>query len=66
MGMDGMAENRLLKVMEVLPLIGLSRSKVYEMTRTGELPTVRIGRSVRVPTAGLMAWIERNTLGPAQ
>ena len=51
----------LLRVEEVAQLLGLSRSKVYEMTASGELPVVRMGTAVRVPKKALEGWIERNT-----
>lgn len=34
-------------------LLGLGRSATYEAARRGEIPTLRFGRAVRVPTAAL-------------
>ena len=51
----------LLRATQVAHLLGLGRSKVYEMMQTGELPIVRIGTAVRVPRAALEAWVQRNT-----
>ena len=51
----------LLRVGEVAELLGLSRSKVYAMTASGELPVIKIGTAVRVPKKALEEWIERNT-----
>ena len=48
----------LLHAKQVQHELGLSRSKVYEMMAAGELPVVRIGRSVRVPADKLRQWIE--------
>lgn len=53
------AEPLLLRMTEVADLLGLSRSKVYELASRSEIPTVRLGRSVRVPRAALHAWVER-------
>jgi len=50
-------ERLLLRAEEVQEALGLGRSKVYEMMATGVLPTVRIGRSVRVPADALRDWI---------
>lgn len=47
----------LLKPLEVAHLLGLSRSKVFEMLAAEELPVVRIGRAVRVPRGDLEDWI---------
>jgi excisionase family DNA binding protein len=51
----------LLKAGDVAKLLGLGRSKVFAMLAVGELPVVRIGRSVRVPRAALEDWIAEHT-----
>jgi excisionase family DNA binding protein len=51
-------EPGLLKVEEAAKFLALGRSKTYELIARGELPVVRIGRSVRVPRSALQAWIE--------
>jgi excisionase family DNA binding protein len=33
--------------------LGIARSSAYQAARAGEIPTVRFGRRVRVPTAAL-------------
>lgn len=41
--------NRLLyKVKEVAEMLGIGRSKAYELVRIGEIPSVRVGASLRV------------------
>jgi excisionase family DNA binding protein len=54
-------EPLLLKAGDVAKLLGLGRSKVFAMLAVGELPVVRIGRSVRVPRAALDDWIAEHT-----
>lgn len=54
-------EPGLLRVEEAAKYLSLGRSKTYELIQAGELPAVRIGRSVRVSTAGLKAWLARMT-----
>ena len=49
----------LLRPAETAAAIGIGRSKVYELLRSGELPSIRIGGSVRVPVDALRAWIDR-------
>ena len=51
----------LLKVPQVADLLQVARNVTYELAATGELPSIRIGRSVRVPQDGLTAWVERST-----
>jgi excisionase family DNA binding protein len=54
-------EPLLLKAGDVAKLLGLGRSKVFAMLAVGELPVIRIGRSVRVPRAALEGWIVEHT-----
>jgi excisionase family DNA binding protein len=49
----------LLKPTEAAEAIGIGRSKVYELLARGELPSIRVGASVRVPVEALRAWIAR-------
>lgn len=49
----------LLRPVEAAEAIGISRTKIYELLARGDLPSVRIGASVRVPVDALRAWIAR-------
>jgi excisionase family DNA binding protein len=51
-------EQLLLRADECAKVLGLGRSKVFMMLSSGELPSVRIGRSVRVPAKALERWVE--------
>jgi excisionase family DNA binding protein len=51
----------LLRAAEVAKLLGLGRSTVFALLAAGELPVVRIGRSVRVPRAALERWVDERT-----
>ena len=58
-------ERLLLRPAEAAEAIGVCRSRIYELLRSGELPCVRIGGSVRVPVAGLRDWIVGKATAPA-
>jgi excisionase family DNA binding protein len=47
----------LLRPDEAARQLRLSRSKVYSMLKSGELPSVKMGRSVRVPESALSCWL---------
>lgn len=52
-------ENRLtLTVAQAASALGISRGAAYEAVKTGELPTLRIGRRVLVPRAALMRMLD--------
>jgi excisionase family DNA binding protein len=50
----------LLRADDAAALLGLRKSKVYALMRSGELPSVRIGpKAIRVPRDGLDDWVRR-------
>ena len=49
----------LLTVSEAAAWLGAGRGLVYELTRRGRLPSVRLGRLLRVTRAGLAALMEQ-------
>jgi excisionase family DNA binding protein len=55
-------ERLLLKADEVARRLSMGRATVYLMMASGELPTLRKGRAVRVPARALEQWIERQTV----
>ena len=49
----------LVTIPAAAQLLGVSRSKLYELLGEGALPTVRIGRSRRIAVADLEAFVGR-------
>jgi excisionase family DNA binding protein len=47
-----------LRVNEAQALLGVSRSKIYAMIKTGELRTIKLGRTMRIVTDSLFKLIE--------
>lgn len=52
-------EKLLFKPEEVAEALSIGRSEVYEPIGTGELASVRIGTSRRVPTDALVEFVTR-------
>ena len=55
---DGIELPLLLKVEAAAKLLSLGRSKMYELIAAGDVPSVRVGRSVRVPMTALRQWVD--------
>lgn len=51
-------EREWLKVPEVAEVLQIARSRAYELVGSGAIPSVRIGRSVRVSRKELDRWLE--------
>lgn len=50
-------DRRLLTPIEVAEILGIGRTKVFELIASGELESVAIGRCRRVPTEALDAFL---------
>ena len=52
-------ESLLLRPNEAARLLGIGRSKLFEMLARNELPVIRFGRCVRIPRRELAQWINQ-------
>jgi excisionase family DNA binding protein len=58
-------EKLLLTPEEAAEALGVGRSRVNDLMRTRQLPSVRIGKSRRVTVAAVHAYVERLAAGDA-
>jgi excisionase family DNA binding protein len=54
----------VLRAEDVAQLLDLSRWKVYEAIRLGEIPSIRVGRRLLIPTHALRKWLSESTSAP--
>jgi excisionase family DNA binding protein len=47
-----------LTLRQVQEILGIGSTKAYELVATGEIPSVRIGRAIRVSRQELERWLE--------
>jgi excisionase family DNA binding protein len=52
-------EKLLLTAEETAKVLGIGRSKVYELLRSGAIQSVRIGARRRIPAAAIIDYVER-------
>jgi excisionase family DNA binding protein len=64
--MDGKNPRLLIRVSEAAERLSIARSKAYLMAQTGELPVVRLGKSIRVPVQALDEWLARQIAGSGE
>jgi excisionase family DNA binding protein len=55
----GQPEPLLLTAEQAGALLGICRTKVYELLRNGQLESVRIGTSRRIPRTALADYVQR-------
>lgn len=51
-------DEKYLKVTEVAEFLRIGRTRAYELVSSGEIPSVRIGRNIRVSRKELERWLE--------
>jgi excisionase family DNA binding protein len=51
-------ERKLLTPDEVAQALGVGRTKIYDLMRTGVLQRVKIGRCTRIPATSVDAFID--------
>lgn len=52
-------ERLLLKVREAAPLVAMGQTKFYALVRSGEIPSIRVGRSRLISADALREWVRR-------
>jgi excisionase family DNA binding protein len=57
-----MPEGRVvLRPADLVPILGLSRSRIYELIGLGVIPAVRVGGAIRIPRSALEEWLREQS-----
>ena len=48
-----------LRVEDLMPILGIGRNTAYELIRSGEIRSVRIGRQIRIPREALLEFLRK-------
>lgn len=43
-----------LRVEDLMPILGIGRNTAYELIRSGQIRSVRVGRQIRIPREALL------------
>ena len=54
-----MGEKKVITIMEAAKELGISKGSAYEAARSGQIPTIRIGRRLIVPRAAFDKMLEQ-------
>lgn len=49
----------LLTVEDLMPILGIGRNTAYELVRTGQVFSIRIGRQLRIPKQALIDFVNK-------
>jgi excisionase family DNA binding protein len=55
----GIDKRLCIAVPEAAEMLGISRNFAYELARQGKLPTIRFGKRLLIPRAGLDKMLEK-------
>ena len=62
--MEAKTEKEWFTTNELIWWLGIGRTKTYELLRSGEITSYRIGRVRRIRRRDIEAWLERNRVQP--
>ena len=48
-----------LRVEELMPILGIGRNTAYELIRSGQIRSIRIGRQSRIPRDALLEFLQK-------
>ncbi len=48
-----------LRVEELMPILGIGRNTAYELVRSGQIRSIRIGRQIRIPRDALLEFLRK-------
>ena len=63
--MADLTEFEMLDVADVMRVLRLSRTMVYDLLRSGELPGIRIGATWRIPVGDFRRYLEASRVTTA-
>ena len=48
-----------LRVEDLMPILGIGRNTAYELVRSGQIRSVRIGRQLRIPKKAVQEYLSQ-------
>ena len=48
-----------LRVEELMPILGVGRNTAYELVRSGQIRSIRVGRQLRVPKDAILDFLNQ-------
>lgn len=48
-----------LRVEDLMPILGIGRNTAYELVRSGQIRSIRIGRKIRIPRDAVAEFLRR-------
>lgn len=56
--METILEKRTYNALEVAAMLGISKSKVYDLVRQGVIPSLKLGSRVVIPKQKFDEWLD--------
>ena len=51
-----------LRVEDLMPILGIGRNTAYELVRSGQIRSIRVGRKIRVPKDAVDAFLGKDII----
>lgn len=50
-----------LRVEELMPILNIGRNTAYELVRSGQIRSIRVGRQLRIPKESVLLFLEHGS-----
>ena len=50
-----------IRVEDLMPILGIGRNTAYELVRSGQIFSIKVGRQLRIPKQSLISFITENS-----
>ena len=48
-----------LKVEDLMPILCIGRNTAYDLVRSGQIKSIRVGRNIRIPKSEILSFLNR-------
>lgn len=49
-----------LKVEDLVPILGIGRNTAYDLVRSGQIKSIRVGRNIRISKSEVLAFLNKS------
>ena len=49
-----------LRVEDLMPILGIGRNTAYELVRSGQIRSIRVGKQIRIPKDAVVEYLKQN------
>ena len=56
----------IMSINDLRSALGIGRTKAYELVKSGEIKSIRVGKSIRIPKISLLDYVKQSSYNVAE